>query len=42
MHVTIGVAMGLYQFALVMIVLNLAAFGPDLIGEAKLQSSVST
>jgi hypothetical protein len=30
MHVAIGLAMGMYLFALVMIVLNLAAFGPDL------------
>ena len=28
MHAAIGLAMGLYLFALVMIVLNLAAFGP--------------
>jgi hypothetical protein len=29
MHVAIGLTMGLYLFALIMIVLNLAAFGPD-------------
>lgn len=29
MHVAIGVTMGMYLFALVMIVLNLAAFGPN-------------
>jgi hypothetical protein len=29
MHVAIGVTMGMYLFALVMIVLNVAAFGPD-------------
>ena len=29
MHVAIGLTMGMYLFALVMIVLNLAAFGPD-------------
>ena len=29
MHLAIGLAMGLYVFALVMITLNLAAFGPD-------------
>jgi len=29
MHVMIGLAMGMYLFALVMIVLNLAAFGPE-------------
>lgn len=28
MHLAIGFAMGMYQFALIMIVLNLAAFGP--------------
>jgi hypothetical protein len=28
MHVGIGVTMGMYLFALVMIVLNVAAFGP--------------
>jgi len=30
MHVAIGLTMGMYLFALIMIVLNLAAFGPDL------------
>jgi hypothetical protein len=30
MHVGIGVAMGMYLFALIMIVLNVAAFGPGL------------
>jgi hypothetical protein len=29
MHLSIGLTMGMYLFALVMIVLNLAAFGPD-------------
>ncbi len=29
MHVAIGLTMGMYLFALIMIVLNLAAFGPD-------------
>jgi hypothetical protein len=29
MHVAIGLTMGLYLFALIMVVLNLAAFGPD-------------
>lgn len=29
MHAAIGVMMGMYLFALIMIVLNLAAFGPD-------------
>lgn len=32
MHVGIGVTMGMYLFALIMIVLNVAAFGPRLIG----------
>ena len=31
MHLAIGLMMGLYLFALIMIVLNLAAFGPELI-----------
>jgi hypothetical protein len=30
MHVAIGLTMGMYLFALIMIILNLAAFGPDL------------
>ena len=30
MHLSIGVLMGLYLFALIMLVLNLAAFGPGL------------
>jgi hypothetical protein len=29
MHLMIGLAMGMYLFALIMIVLNLAAFGPE-------------
>jgi len=29
MHVAIGLTMGMYLFALIMIILNLAAFGPD-------------
>jgi len=33
MHIGIGLAMGMYLFALIMIVLNLAAFGPDLASE---------
>ena len=33
MHASIGLTMGLYLFALIMIVLNLAAFGPDLLPE---------
>ena len=30
MHVAIAVGMGMYLFSLVMIILNVAAFGPDL------------
>ena len=30
MHAAIGLMMGMYLFAFVMIVLNVAAFGPDL------------
>jgi hypothetical protein len=29
MHIAIGLTMGMYLFALVMMVLNIAAFGPD-------------
>ncbi len=29
MHIAIGMTMGMYLFAFIMIVLNLAAFGPD-------------
>ena len=36
MHIAIGLTMGMYLFALIMIVLNLAAFGPGLVwGHAK-------
>jgi uncharacterized membrane protein YqaE (UPF0057 family) len=31
MHLGIGLTMGMYLFALIMIVLNVAAFGPGLI-----------
>jgi len=31
MHVGIGLTMGMYLFALIMIILNVAAFGPGLI-----------
>lgn len=31
MHIGIGIAMGMYLFALIMIVLNLAAFGPGVV-----------
>jgi hypothetical protein len=30
MHIAIGLTMGMYLFASIMIVLNLAAFGPEL------------
>jgi hypothetical protein len=36
MHLIIGIAMGMYLFALIMVVLNTAAFGPGLIGAKKL------
>jgi Vitamin K-dependent gamma-carboxylase len=43
MHAGIAVAMGLYQFAWVMIVLNLAAFGSELIfREGRLEESICT
>jgi len=35
MHVVIGIAMAMYLFALIMVVLNTAAFGPGLIGTKK-------
>jgi len=35
MHVVIAVAMGMYLFSLVMIVLNLAAFGTGLFARTK-------
>jgi hypothetical protein len=37
MHVAIGIAMGMYLFALIMVVLNTAAFGPGLIRSKKLE-----
>lgn len=39
MHILIGASMGMYLFSLVMIVLNLAAFGPGLFG-IQMQTSV--
>lgn len=33
MHIAVGLTMGMYLFSLVMIVLNLAAFGPGVIGQ---------
>ena len=35
MHLSIGLTMGLYLFALIMIVLNLAAFGPEYLSTLK-------
>jgi hypothetical protein len=37
MHFAIGVTMGMYLFALIMIVLNVAAFGQGLIGDSAKQ-----
>jgi len=41
MHLLIGVAMGMYLFSLVMIVLNVAAFGPGLFAERAKRSRYS-
>jgi hypothetical protein len=35
MHIAIGVAMGMYLFASIMIVLNLAAFGPGILWQQR-------
>ncbi len=37
MHIAIGVTMGMYLFALIMIILNVAAFGSALIGDSAKQ-----
>jgi hypothetical protein len=37
MHVAIGITMGMYLFALIMIVLNAAAFGPGIFGSISTQ-----
>jgi hypothetical protein len=37
MHFAIGVTMGMYLFALIMIILNVAAFGPGLVGDSAKQ-----
>ena len=37
MHFAIGVTMGMYLFALIMIILNVAAFGPSLVGDSAKQ-----
>lgn len=42
MHVGIGVTMGMYLFALIMIVLNVAAFGPGLIRAECKRASLQT
>ena len=42
MHVAIGLAMGMYLFALVMIVLNLAAFGIGMSKQGPIPSEVTT
>ena len=42
MHVAIGLAMGMYLFALVMIVLNLAAFGIGMNNQGPIPSEVTT
>jgi uncharacterized membrane protein YphA (DoxX/SURF4 family) len=39
MHAGIGLAMGMYLFALIMIILNVAAFGPGLIGAERARIS---
>jgi hypothetical protein len=36
MHAVIGIVMGMYLFAFIMVVLNTAAFGPGLSGARKL------
>ena len=40
MHILIGLAMGMWLFSLVMIVLNLAAFGPGLINTEQEKTSL--
>lgn len=42
MHAAIGLTMGLYLFALIMIVLNLAAFGPGLFRPEKRATELAT
>jgi hypothetical protein len=42
MHVAIGLTMGLYLFALIMIILNLAAFGPGILRPKKTESELAT
>ena len=40
LHIAIGVTMGLYLFSLIMIVLNLAAFGPGVFWREKLPAQI--
>ena len=42
MHVAIGMTMGMYLFALVMIILNVAAFGPGLVWAQRRTVSLAT
>ena len=42
MHIAIGMTMGMYLFALVMIVLNVAAFGPGLVWAQRRTISLAT
>lgn len=41
MHIAIGLTMGLYLFALIMIILNLAAFGPGLLRPEKTRTELA-
>jgi hypothetical protein len=41
MHAAIGLTMGLYLFALIMIILNLAAFGPELLRLDKTEAELT-
>jgi hypothetical protein len=40
MHIAVGLTMGMYLFSLIMIVLNLAAFGPGLIRWRKVKAAL--
>jgi hypothetical protein len=42
MHVAIGMTMGMYLFALIMIILNVAAFGPGLVWTQRRRVSLAT
>jgi hypothetical protein len=41
MHIAIGLTMGMYLFALIMIILNAAAFGPGVSGTESKRSAVA-